>query len=74
MKILGFVISGTKKGGYFISQKFYNEQFEEKLGFKHCILPQNNCKNMKFSREGFSLHAVSSVSQMLHAAIGEGKE
>lgn len=34
MKILGFIISGTKKGGYFISQKFYSEQFEEKLGFK----------------------------------------
>ena len=34
MKILGFVISGTKKGGYFISQKFYSEQIEEKLGFK----------------------------------------
>jgi len=34
MKILGFVISGTKKGGYFISQKYYSEQFKEKLGFK----------------------------------------
>lgn len=34
MKILGFVISGTKKGGYFLSQKFYSEQFKEKLGFK----------------------------------------
>ncbi len=34
MRILGFVISGTKKGSYFISQKFYSEQFEEKLGFK----------------------------------------
>ena len=34
MKILGFVISGTKKGGYFISQKFYSEQFKDKLGFK----------------------------------------
>ena len=34
MKILGFVISGTKKGGYFISQKFYSEQIKEKLGFK----------------------------------------
>lgn len=34
MKILGFVISGTKKGGYFLSQKFYSKQFKEKLGFK----------------------------------------
>lgn len=34
MKILGFVISGTRKGGYFMSQKFYSEQFKEKLGFK----------------------------------------
>jgi DNA repair protein RadA/Sms len=46
----------------------------EKLGFKHCVLPQNNCKNMKFSREGFCLHAVSSVRQMLDAAIEQGKE
>ncbi|HTX61210.1 MAG TPA: DUF120 domain-containing protein [Methanobacterium sp.] len=34
MKILGFVISGTRKGGYFISQKYYSEQFKEKLGFE----------------------------------------
>ena len=34
MKILGLVISGTKKGGYFISQKYYSEQFKKKLGFK----------------------------------------
>lgn len=34
MKILGFVISGTRRGSYFISQKFYSEQFEKELGFR----------------------------------------
>jgi riboflavin kinase, archaea type len=34
MQIPGFVISGTRKGGYFISQKYYSEHFNDKLGFK----------------------------------------
>lgn len=34
MKIEGIIISGTKEGSYFISQKTYNQQFKDKLGFQ----------------------------------------
>jgi riboflavin kinase len=34
MNISGMVISGAGKGSYFISQKIYSNQFQEKLGFK----------------------------------------
>jgi len=37
MKIKGVVVSGTKKGAYFMSQSIYRGQFEDKLDFKPFI-------------------------------------
>lgn len=34
MKIEGVVVSGTKKGTYFMSQSVYRDQFEDKLHFR----------------------------------------
>lgn len=34
MKIKGIVVSGTKKGAYFMSQDVYMAQFKDKIGFK----------------------------------------
>ena len=34
MNIKGIVVSGTKKGSYFVSLKVYSDQFKQKLGFK----------------------------------------
>ena len=34
MKIKGVVVSGTKKGAYFMSQSVYRDQFEDKLHFR----------------------------------------
>jgi len=41
----------------------------QKLGFKQCILPQNNFKNLHFSHDAFSLLPVRSVTEMLDKAI-----
>jgi Transcriptional regulator of a riboflavin/FAD biosynthetic operon len=37
MKIKGIVVSGTKKGAYFMSQSIYRDQFEDKLHFRPFI-------------------------------------
>ena len=37
MKIKGVVVSGTKKGAYFMSQSIYRDQFEDKLHFRPFI-------------------------------------
>lgn len=37
MEIKGVVVSGTKKGAYFMSQSVYRDQFEDKLHFKPFI-------------------------------------
>lgn len=34
MKIKGVVVSGTKKGAYFMSQAIYRDQFEDELDFR----------------------------------------
>ena len=67
MKILGFVISGTKKGGYFISQKFYSEQFKEKLGFK----PFPGTLNIQIQEENLAQIAKIPAEEI---GIIEGKE
>lgn len=67
MKILGFVISGTKKGGYFISQKYYSEQFKEKLGFK----PYPGTLNIQLQEENLEQIAKIPTEEI---GIIEGKE
>ena len=34
MIISGIIVSGTRKGSYFVSQKVYSDQFKNILGFK----------------------------------------
>ena len=34
MSISGIIVSGTRKGSYFVSQKVYSDQFKHVLGFK----------------------------------------
>jgi riboflavin kinase, archaea type len=34
MEITGNIVSGTRKGSYFMSLKVYQDEFQEKLGFK----------------------------------------
>ncbi len=40
----------------------------EKLGFKHCLLPKNNCKNLVYSKDKLELMPVSSVKEALDTA------
>jgi DNA repair protein RadA/Sms len=40
----------------------------EKLGFRHCILPKNNCKNLEYPRDKLELIPVSSVKEALDSA------
>jgi DNA repair protein RadA/Sms len=45
----------------------------EKLGFKHCILPKNNCKNLH-QKESMELIPVSNLKEALDIALmGVGK-
>lgn len=37
MELKGVIVSGTKKGAYFMSQAVYRSQFEDKLNFKPYI-------------------------------------
>ena len=35
----------------------------ERLGFKHCVLPRNNYKNLKFDKNGLELIPVSTLKE-----------
>jgi DNA repair protein RadA/Sms len=37
----------------------------EKLGFKHCILPKNSIKNLKFKKSDMEIIAVSTLKEAL---------
>ncbi len=45
-----------------------------KLGFKHCILPKNNLKNLDYKKEGIELMPVSTLAQALDISIAKVKE
>lgn len=67
MEIEGIVISGAKKGSYFITQKIYSEQFKEKLGFK----PFPGTLNIQLREEN-----LAQIAKIPKDEIGtiEGKE
>jgi DNA repair protein RadA/Sms len=48
-----------------ISQAALRINEAEKLGFKHCIIPKNNCKNLKSSKGEIELVPVSSLKEAL---------
>ncbi len=42
----------------------------EKLGFKHCILPKNSCKNLKFNKSDMEVVPVSTLKEALDIILG----
>jgi DNA repair protein RadA/Sms len=42
----------------------------EKLGFKHCILPKNSVKNLKFKKSDMEIIAVSTLKEALDIILG----
>jgi len=42
----------------------------EKLGFKHCILPKNSIKNLKFKKSEMEIIAVSTLKEALDIILG----
>lgn len=54
-----------------ISQAAVRIKEAEKLGFKHCILPQNNLKGLAMKPKNIELVPVSTVRQALDIATGK---
>jgi len=53
-----------------VSQAILRINEAEKLGFKHCILPRNNYKNLEdYSKEAIELIAVSTLKEALDIAL-----
>ncbi len=42
----------------------------EKLGFKHCILPKNSCKNLKLNKSDMEIIPVSTLKEALDIILG----
>jgi DNA repair protein RadA/Sms len=45
-----------------------------KLGFKHCVLPRNNYKNLEYKKDDIELIPVSTLREALDIAISKVKE
>jgi DNA repair protein RadA/Sms len=46
----------------------------EKLGFKHCILPKNSIKNLKFKKSDMEIIAVSTLKEALDIILCSQKQ
>ena len=53
-----------------ISQVLTRINEAEKLGFKHCILPKNSIKNLKFKKSDMEIIAVSTLKEALDIILG----
>ncbi len=53
-----------------ISQVLTRINEAEKLGFKHCILPKNSTKNLKFKESGMEIIPVSTLKEALDIILG----
>ncbi len=53
-----------------ISQVLTRINEAEKLGFKHCILPKNSCKNLKLNRANMEIIPVSTLKEALDIILG----
>ncbi len=53
-----------------ISQAGLRIKEAEKLGFRYCLLPKNNLKNLDYKKETIELIPVATLSQALDAAAG----
>lgn len=56
-----------------ISQASLRINEAEKLGFKRCILPKNNQRNLNYKGDNMELIAVSTLKEALSIAITEAK-
>jgi DNA repair protein RadA/Sms len=54
-----------------ISQVILRINEAAKLGFKHCILPRNNYKNLDYKKEDIELIPVSTLKETLDIAIAK---
>jgi len=53
-----------------ISQVLTRINEAEKLGFKHCILPKNSIKNLRFKKSDMEIIAVSTLKEALDIILG----
>ena len=53
-----------------ISQTLTRINEAEKLGFQHCILPRNSCKNLKLSKTNMELIPVFTLKEALDIILG----
>jgi len=53
-----------------ISQVLTRINEAEKLGFKHCILPKNSCKNLKLNKSDMEIIPVSTLKEALDIILG----
>lgn len=53
-----------------ISQVLTRINEAEKLGFKHCILPKNSCKNLKLSKANMEIIPVLTLKEALDIILG----
>ena len=53
-----------------ISQAVLRINEAEKLGFKHCVLPRNNYKNLKMDKKAMELIPVSTLKEALDIILG----
>jgi len=67
MSISGIIVSGTRKGSYFVSQKVYSDQFKHVLGFK----PFSGTLNIEVDEE--NLEEIINIPQQKMNVI-HGKE
>ena len=56
-----------------ISQVLTRINEAEKLGFKHCILPKNSCKNLKLDKSGMEIIPVSTLKEALDIILSQPK-
>lgn len=54
-----------------ISQLLLRINEAQKLGFKHCLLPKNNCKNLEYKKELMDLVPVSNLKEALDIVMKE---
>ena len=53
-----------------ISQVLTRINEAHKLGFKHCILPKNSCRNLKTASSGIEIIGVSTLKEALDIILG----
>ncbi|TAM40584.1 DNA repair protein RadA, partial [bacterium] len=54
-----------------ISQVLTRINEAQKLGFKHCILPKNSCRNLKTGNSDMEIIGVSTLKEALDIILGQ---